>query len=99
MVIQWGEAHLSLGAATGSEPLSPDIHPIIIKLSLQGGLRVVCGGNRPESGKVRGIKSTAADIQEVMMETFSFGGRKILLNSRSDSFSGSRGPGQTYQRG
>lgn len=30
------EAHRSLRAAGGGEPLSPDIHPIIIKLSLQG---------------------------------------------------------------
>lgn len=31
------ETHRSLRAAGGGEPLSPDIHPIIIKLSLQGG--------------------------------------------------------------
>lgn len=59
MVIQWGKDHPSLRAATGGEHLSSDIHPIIIKLSLQGRLRVVYRGNGPECREVRDIKTNS----------------------------------------
>ena len=39
----------SLRASTGGEDLGPDIHPLIMKLNIEGGRRVVYRGNRPES--------------------------------------------------
>lgn len=61
-------------------------------------MRVVYRGNRPETGEVRDIKTTAADIQGFTMEIFRAGWRKNLLNSRIYSSSQSRGPRKKYSR-
>lgn len=63
-----GGAHPSQRPAAGREHLRLDIHPITIKLSLLGGPGAVCGGSRPEISGVGGVRASAADIQEVMME-------------------------------
>lgn len=94
------ETHRSLRAAGGGEPLSPDIHPIIIKLSLQGGAEgcLQRQPTRKQEGRRHQIHSCWHPARHDGNTVFSSGGRKRknLLNSRTGCVSESR---QTYQKG